>query len=469
MAIIGLQRRFREVGRIRIGITATTRTGKKAPRKIDKFRLTSPDRSVIEAAARTYGGTARPWDNDGKNEYEVITETNELRIALPPNPADLGFSQFYEAWAKGFASRRCDGERDDIHDLPCDCNPEERICKATTRLTVLLPDIAGLGTWRLESHGYYAAVELGGAIDLIEQLAGVRSIVPARLRLDHREVRRIIDGEAKVFKFVVPVIDLDVSITDVKQLAAQSFNQAIGPDSSVAVELDAPSGWKPIPAAIEPAPVLSVESQVKEHETARPVKKRANAAATLPKTDRTPRKASNVPGTTCSVCGQPYGAEKLVKNPGVGDSRFIHATCADGLETSTDVDDPPEDGGGDSLPDDVGSQTDAVEPVPATARRPRGPGEMTFGQQSKIHAMVADLFPTELTGTGKTDYLRTITLGMCDALGTPGLTSRADIDHATAIVLIDTLEAIERGDMLWQVTDRQLVDKASGSIVGTAK
>src|SRR4051812_35230845 len=89
MAIIGLQRRIREVGRIRMGVQVPTRTpGKRAPKKIDRFRFTSPDRSVIEAVAGVYGGVVHEWDNNGAGQWEVITDATELRIALPPNPAD---------------------------------------------------------------------------------------------------------------------------------------------------------------------------------------------------------------------------------------------------------------------------------------------------------------------------------------------------------------------------------------------
>jgi len=138
MAIIGLQRRFREVGRIRMGVQVPTRSGKRAPRKLDHFRLTSPDRAVIEAVAVVYGGAPKEWDNDGVNEWEVTITASELRIALPPNVTDLGFSQFYEAWAKGYCTRRCDTVRDTVRDVACDCDPDDRMCKATTRLTVLL-------------------------------------------------------------------------------------------------------------------------------------------------------------------------------------------------------------------------------------------------------------------------------------------------------------------------------------------
>jgi|GEM_PF-1753791 len=458
MAIIGLQRRFREVGRIRMGVQTTARSGRRVPKKIANFRLTSADQRVIEAAAATYGGTAKAWDNDGKDEFEVITTATELRIALPPNPTDLGFSQHYEQWANGYCTRRCNGERDGIHDRPCDCDPDDRMCKATTRLTVLLPDIAGLGTWRLESHGWNAAVELGGAVDLIEQLAGVRSIVPARLRLDQREKRKLVDGKAEVFKFAVPVIDLDVSIQGVRQLAATSFNAVGSVDDLSAI--DAPStGWKPVPAAEAPL-ALTVEAQVKEHEQARPpAKKRANAAAPLPPTGRPPRTAAQAAGTTCDICGKDYGSESLVPNPdkSPGASRFVHRSHT-----------AAETGGGGTSDEAPAPPASPVEPAPTG----RPPDRMSPKMRAKSMAMLGKLFPvdaTKMTGPEADDYRRQITIDICTALGSPGYTSRGDIDMATGKLLIDTLQAIEDGDVTFDVDTRVLSHTATGEPIGFSK
>jgi hypothetical protein len=83
--------------------------------------------------------------------------------------------------------------------------------------------------------------------------------------------------------------------------------------------------------------------------------------------------------------------------------------------------------------------------------------------------MVAELFPTEQTGVGADDYRRTITLGLCDALGTPGLRTRAEIDKATATVLIDALEGIKRGELEYRAVAGQLIDTDSGAVIGFRK
>jgi hypothetical protein len=96
--IIDIQRRIREVGRIRLGVQGTTAEGKRYPKKINRFRFTSGDEAIINATAQRYGGTARGWQNDDRDEFEVVSDATEIPIMLPPNPTDLGFSQWFEVW-----------------------------------------------------------------------------------------------------------------------------------------------------------------------------------------------------------------------------------------------------------------------------------------------------------------------------------------------------------------------------------
>lgn len=480
MTILGLQRRIREIGRIRLG-TSTPSGNNKRPRKIDKFRFTSLDRAVIEAVAALLGGTVAAWDNSGSAQWEVFTDANEVKILLPPNPSDMGFSQFYEQWAKGFCSHRCDGERNHARDTACTCDPEDRACKPTTRLSVLVPEIPGLGLWRLESHGYYAAVELAGAVELIQQMAGAHTMIPARLRLERREVRRLEGTKAVVRKFAVPVIDLDVSILGVRSLAARVGQVEItaGDDDVPPVE----GGWQPVPD-VEPPAVLSVESQVREHEEAKP---KARKQAALPPTGRDRRTAAEAQPQTCDICGKPYGADPVIKNPNDGGSRFVHRACLTVEDTAIDEaspvgDDPPAPGpvddGGDGPPSGPHEALPA-EPVPAAARPAKkaatkspptaapsqGDWPMTAGQHRKIMAMSAELFPAPEGHADVDLYRRGVTLALCEILGYPGLSSRTDITRDIAKILLDALTKIESGELQWDDDTRQLIDTATGEIV----
>jgi hypothetical protein len=207
MTIIGLQRRLVQVGRIRMG----TRTDKGAPKRLDHWRLTSRDQVRLEHAARLYGGTVQEWAGH-QGEYELYTSSDQLPVLLLPGQT---LSQHYELWSGGGCKRRCDGQTEQLTDGPCLCDPEVRECKPVTRLNVLLPEVPGVGAWRLDSTGYYAAVELTGTVDLLEFATAKGVLVPARLRIDQRMILR--DGQTR--RFPVPTLDIDITALQAHQLA----------------------------------------------------------------------------------------------------------------------------------------------------------------------------------------------------------------------------------------------------------
>ncbi|WP_225840262.1 hypothetical protein [Streptomyces sp. NK08204] len=203
MPILTLQQRLRELGRIRIGQKVATSNGKTRPGKLDRFRLTSPSKELLDRVAAKYGGTVAPWTPEGgAGQYEVITDARRMPIHVPPQPV----SQYFELWSGGGCQRRCDGVTELLKDRPCICgpDPEQRQCKPTTRLNVVLSEIEGVGVWRLESHGYYAALELPGVAELLAQTGGY---VEAFLGLEQRTAKR--DGQTR--HWMVPTIDLAVT------------------------------------------------------------------------------------------------------------------------------------------------------------------------------------------------------------------------------------------------------------------
>lgn len=206
--IIDLQRRLVEVGRLRMGHQVPYQKDgetKHRAAKLDHWRLTSRDKLRLEAAADLYGGEVRPWA-EREGEFELFTETAELGILLLPGQT---LSQWHEVWSAGGCQRRCDGVQEILTDSPCICDsePGDRACKPTTRLSVMLPDVPGLGCWRLESHGYYAAVELSATAVMLERATALGQLLPARLRIDQRS--KVEAG--KTTRYAVPVIDIDTT------------------------------------------------------------------------------------------------------------------------------------------------------------------------------------------------------------------------------------------------------------------
>lgn len=274
MAIVELQRRITEAGRIRTGLQETFErqdgsTGTR-PAKLETFRFTSADKRRIEQIAELYGGKVEPWDAPAGKQWQVVSERNEIDVIVPPS--DLGFSQHYELWSAGGCQRRCDGVTESITEGPCKCNPEDRECEIHTRLSVMLRDVPGLGVWRLDTQGWYAAHELGGAVEVIAVAAGRGALLPARLRLDQRQVKRP-DKNGKVVtrRFAVPVIDIEVTPA---QLLAGGQGQPLQIEAG-------PAPLTPVPLRAVPVPSIAEQSAAPE-----PRPKRANAASEIPSSGR---------------------------------------------------------------------------------------------------------------------------------------------------------------------------------------
>jgi hypothetical protein len=246
MPIIELQRRLAQAGRIRLGHLAETRNGGKRPASLTTFRLTSSDRTRLEEVADVYGGTVAEWESPAGRQFEVITETDRLPVVVPPAP--MAFSQWYELWSAAGCQRRCTGEREILSDQPCLCDPDRRQCVPHTRLSVMLRDLSGLGTWRVDSTGWNAATELGGVVDVITLAAERGTMLPAVLRLEQRTDKRPDEGTRH---FVVPV--LDVSVTPAQLLAGT------GTPVEVAAPAYGATRGQETPPEPEPEPALPVK------------------------------------------------------------------------------------------------------------------------------------------------------------------------------------------------------------------
>lgn len=219
MPLLDIQRQMRELGRIRTGEQVVGTNGRKRPAKLATFRITSPSREIVAAAAEAYGGEVHEWQSPAGRQWEVVTTAETIDIVIPPGQA---LSQWWELWKGGGCERRCDGYTNVMTEEPCAC-PVDRAerrdraadgqaCKPTTRLNVMLPALPDLGVFRLESHGYYAAVELAGTAAFLEAAMAAGRLIRARLRLDQREKK--VPGKP-TNRFAVPVIEIpDVRLVD---------------------------------------------------------------------------------------------------------------------------------------------------------------------------------------------------------------------------------------------------------------
>ncbi|GAA0897886.1 hypothetical protein [Pseudonocardia zijingensis] len=264
--ILSLQRQARELGRLRTGYTDTS--GRKPrPVKSETWVITSHSEGYVAAAAEAWGGTVERWNplGGGAPQYRAITEAAALDAILPPGDP---LSQAYELWSGGGCARRCDGITETLSDRPCICRaehgddfhaqPKGSVCSATTRLNVFLPEMPDVGVWRVETHSFYAAQEMAGAVDLIRSAVGPDAVIPIRLRIENRT--RKAQGKTKQYPVIVIELRgittgqvLGASVMGGQQLAAQAQREALGASGPAAAAIEAAPARAPEEPSGKPA------------------------------------------------------------------------------------------------------------------------------------------------------------------------------------------------------------------------
>jgi len=494
------------LGRIRCGEQVANANGDGThPTALDTFRITSPNRDTIEAAAMEWGGNVVASPTLA-GQFEVVTETSVLDVIVPPS--DMAFTQAFEQWGRGgFCTARCDGVWDVVNDKACWCNPENPKCKIHSRLSVMVPALPGIGVWRVETQGFYASSELAATIEVMQAMVG-RNLVAAQLRLDAREQRTIRDGKPETRKFVVVNLNIPSTLAEIGSatvgIGAGGGRASAGPDDAGSLEPPrghlSPASTPPAPSSpaaagatgitigkpsyrgmvdqrqLPPSPLVSVEDQMAEVHRG-PKAKRKGVGAIAP-TGIEPRPAADVDPQVCTICGQPYGTAPLKRNKGQG-SKFVHATCAEGMEEPADENNvakepaPPaerspvsqgERKGGRGGTD--GGQRSTPQPTPAAGPLPRA---ASVGQRKAMMATIARVAPRHDNETTEAldQRRKSLMLDLAGICGQPGLASRTDISARTAGRLLDLFAAIETGELAWDDDTGNLLVVETGEVVET--
>lgn len=253
MPLLDRQRQGVVLGAIRIGQQVRSGNGKMRPAKLDTFRLTSPDKAKIEAAAGLFGGEPRPWaPGEGQaGQWECITQADRLAVRVPPGtPVEQDYTLY--GGRPVVRQRLCDGVTERMKGVPCVCpldlgarrDAAQRgeACKPTTRLRLILADLPGLGVWQLTSRGDSAADELAATAELLRSAEVGGVMLPAVLRLEQRSST----GSGEVHRYAVPVLDVGASLA---ALESGTFTPARALAAPVQEAL-------PPPPAVEPAAPL---------------------------------------------------------------------------------------------------------------------------------------------------------------------------------------------------------------------
>jgi hypothetical protein len=210
---IEAQVRAHELGIVRIGDKQPTQNGTR-PAMRDTFRLTSDQRSILEAVQQVYPGELREWTDEGKRRgWELLTGTRELRVFLVPERCH---SEHMERWSRGGCTHRCDTvtvrmwQGEQVIERPCICDPERPECALMTRLQFGLSNVPLLGIWRLNSKGKIFSSEVRAELEQMQAVGMGDKAVYCVLSLRQQEIKR----NGKTSKFAVPGITIDPSPPD---------------------------------------------------------------------------------------------------------------------------------------------------------------------------------------------------------------------------------------------------------------
>jgi hypothetical protein len=143
--------------------------------------------------------------------------------------------------------------------------------------------------WRIDTSGYYAAVELQGAVEVIHLAAGRGQMLPARLRLEQRVVKRSENGKPVTRRFAVPVLDIEVSPAQLLGGGPPRAALDNGQQRQLAAPVDNTAPLTPVPESVPTRLARSVAEQIRgvDQPAARPARK--NAAQPIPPTGIAPR------------------------------------------------------------------------------------------------------------------------------------------------------------------------------------
>lgn len=162
MKDVGVQ--FADTYRIRLG----DKSGKNGAMTAltDRIRVTSLERSVVEAFVGVYGaiGEVAAWEEG----FEAYLPVTALPVWIMPGDS---LTQWWEMWKAKNATvceRRCDGEveqADPKNKRPCVCPADidarmadaKGSCKPMTRIAVVAHEVPILGTGALVTHSLIAA------------------------------------------------------------------------------------------------------------------------------------------------------------------------------------------------------------------------------------------------------------------------------------------------------------------------
>lgn len=199
-------RRLRRVGKIHLGVKATSAKGTEYPKAVDYF-VVKADESTPQAAADAFKAIYGP-------------APKELEIMFPVNSVNIFWDYWYKSYVRtattggklickgnGESASRLNVDNGELEDIPCpgpqDCpfaldkynNPTA--CRRVGTLQFLLPKVDILGVWQIDTGSFNGVVALNSDIDMILAITrGHIAMIPLVLKIVPKKTTA--DGKQKI-------------------------------------------------------------------------------------------------------------------------------------------------------------------------------------------------------------------------------------------------------------------------------
>ncbi len=230
------------LGKIHLGVKVATEGGKEYPRAVDYFVCPPEVQKVYgekptlldimfpiddeeKAASQFYRAYTRSrglvCKGDGENAVRLVDlvllgKTGEYPLLEAPKP----------------------GERVGLHDITCpgdECpDYQAKRCRAICNLQFLLPKVAGIGIWQIDTSSFNGMVRINSALRLLRATAGRIHGIPLTLALEPLEVSP--DGKKKtvhVLNLRLPNVTLAEFQASTRQRQLPSPSETPTPDDEM--------------------------------------------------------------------------------------------------------------------------------------------------------------------------------------------------------------------------------------------
>lgn len=272
-------RRMPRIGKVRLGIKEKSKSGKLYPKAVDYF-VVQHDQSTSEAAADAF--------HDTYGEHPTA-----LNIMFPTDDPQLFFAQSYRRYGSsagltcrgdGRAAMQLDQQTGELLGIACDpamCQWHQAgHCRPIGSLQFLLPDVAGIGVWQIDTSSINSIINVNSGIDFVRRLTGGRiALLPLRLILRPREVQ--VAGRLKTI-YVLDLAHEQLKLIDVLRAAKTPVEQLLLPPADTNMPDDLYPALINEPVEVTPSPDAPPPSETVTKQQRAMLEKAAQAAGVDP-------------------------------------------------------------------------------------------------------------------------------------------------------------------------------------------